>query len=33
MGTEKLKEAQREEKAVGEELTGGKLRESYSYHV
>lgn len=33
MGAERLKEAQREEKTVGEELTGGRLREPYSYHV
>ena len=33
MGAERVKEAQREEKTVGEELTGGKLREPYSYHV
>ena len=33
MGAEVLKEAQREEKAVGEKLAGGKLREPYCYRV
>ena len=33
MGAEVLKEAQREEKAMGEKLAGGKLREPYCYRV
>ena len=33
MGAEVLKEAQREEKAMGEKLAGGRLREPYCYRV